>query len=361
MNKARLVKGNNPHLNPEPILPNPKSQHGDAPQTLVDWCSLKVVAGRGGHGVIRFTSIFMKEFAGPDGGDGGNGGHVVLRAKDGVSHLGHLPTELKGNVGENGAKCNMTGKCAEHVFIDVPLGTMIKQPETNELLADLATDGQMYVAARGGVGGKGNASFLTNENRAPEYAEEGAPGEERKLWLEMRTIAEAGFVGFPNAGKSTLLRAISRARPKVAAYPFTTLRPHVGFVNFTDLTTLTVADIPGIVVGAHKGHGLGLEFLRHIQRCKCLLYVIDLSEDDAVGQLEVLKFELEQFEEGLSRRPAAILGNKIDLTQSKLNFLKLKKHLEEIGDKTPLFAVSGRDAINIKDILLRIKDIVKIR
>jgi len=342
----------------EPVFPIWGDETKDTPQNMVDAKEVQFIGGHGGHGVVRFTSLFAKQFAGPDGGDGGNGGHVVLKAKQGLNSLDHLDALIEAPAGEKGDRFNMHGKKAEHVFIEVPVGTMVRHYESNEMLADLIRDGQIYVAARGGGGGKGNASFLTNESRAPDYAEEGAPGEDRRLYLEMRTIADVGLIGFPNAGKSTFLRGVSRARPKTAPYQFTTLCPHVGVVHFTDETTITFADIPGIIPGAHQGHGLGLDFLRHVQRCKCLLYVIDLSVENVVDQLISLRFELEQFQTGLSQRPQAIIGNKIDEKDSKLNLIKLNTFLEKEESDVILLPVSGRDLINVRELLITIKHMV---
>jgi len=320
---------------------------------FVDCVEVKIEAGDGGDGNISFLSEFAVEFAGPDGGDGGNGGHVIFKASDRVRDLSHIRRKIIGRSGAPGRNKNMAGKDADHLIINVPTGTMMLNP-VGEVVADLDEEGACFIAARGGSGGKGNAHFKTAIRRAPEIAECGAGGEKFTYIIELSTMADVGLIGFPNAGKSTLLTAISRARPKIASYPFTTLHPHIGMVQYSDLSQLAVADLPGLLPGAHKNYGLGIDFLRHVQRCSILLFVIDMDQDEPWEQLNKLRFELEMFKKGLSSRPAAILANKIDLAESDE---KLHIFQKSIGENIEVIPVSGKTGINLAEMLTRIKAI----
>ncbi|NXD63660.1 MTG2 GTPase, partial [Eolophus roseicapillus] len=256
----------------------------------------------------------------------------------------------QGFHGEKGGVKNRYGANGAYLYVKVPVGTLVK--EDGKVVADLTQHGEEYVAAYGGAGGKGNRFFLSNENRSPTTFTPGEPGQERVLHLELKTTAHAGLVGFPNAGKSSLLRAISRARPAVAAYPFTTLNPHIGIVRYHDYEQVAVADIPGLIKGAHQNRGLGMAFLRHIERCRFLLYVVDLSVSQPWIQLEDLKYELEQYQKGLSERPCVVIGNKIDLAQSRINLPLLKEH---IADR--VIALSALTGDNLEELLFCLREL----
>ncbi|XP_045194088.2 mitochondrial ribosome-associated GTPase 2-like [Mercenaria mercenaria] len=332
-----------------PIKPRKAKAEGSTTEHFVDFKKVQVLGGRGGNGCISFHSEPRKEFGGPDGGNGGHGGHVIITCTRNKNSLGHLKSVIKAESGINGRNSDRHGKNAEHFYNEVPIGTVVRDEEGKEL-SSLDCEREYYIAARGGAGGKGNKNFASSEDTTPRYAEEGAPGEDRVLYLELKTMAHAGLIGFPNAGKSTLLRAISRARPKVAPYPFTTLHPHVGIVEYDDFEQVAVADIPGLIPDAHKNRGLGISFLRHIERCVCLLFVIDLSVDEPWMQLDHLKFELEQYKAGLSERPHAVIGNKMDLEISKKNFIELQKRTD-----MPLFPVSAEKRLNLKPLLMHLR------
>ncbi|XP_058988885.1 mitochondrial ribosome-associated GTPase 2 [Mustela lutreola] len=317
---------------------------------FVDHRRVLVCGGRGGDGVSCFHSEPRKEFGGPDGGDGGNGGHVVLRADRQVKSLSPVLSRYQGFHGESGGRKNCFGRSGALLYVPVPVGTLVK--EGKEVVADLSCPGDEYVAARGGAGGKGNRFFLANENRAPVTCTPGQPGQERILFLELKTMAHAGMVGFPNAGKSSLLRAISNARPAVASYPFTTLKPHVGIVHCEDHQQIAVADIPGLIRGAHQNRGLGNTFLRHIERCRFLLFIVDLSEPEPWTQVEDLKFELEKHEVGLSERPHVVVANKIDLPQARAALPQLRARL---GPN--VIALSAATGENLEVLLLRLQEL----
>lgn len=296
--------------------------------------------------------------AGPDGGDGGNGGHVILRADKRIKSLSHLISVYRGNHGERGMNKDMTGACGKHVLVEVPINTQVKE-QSGKMLIELIKDGEMFIAARGGAGGKGNHFYLTNENRHPRVAEYGGKGETRQLILEMRCFAHAGLIGFPNVGKSTLLRAISRATPKVADYPFTTLVPHIGVIDYSDYEQIAVADLPGLVEGAHQDKGLGLDFLKHVEKCVCLFYVIDVSLSEPWKQLEALRYELEQFRPGLSKRPNCIIASKYDSDEWQENLNSLRNYISKETKQgelpLPVIPLSGKYGYNLTEFLRHLR------
>ncbi|CAN9515375.1 unnamed protein product [Ophioblennius macclurei] len=317
---------------------------------FVDHRRVKLMAGSGGKGACSFHSEPRKEWGGPDGGNGGDGGNVIIKADRLIKSLAQVVPVYKGEDGQSGSSKNCFGRNGNPTYINVPLGTVVK--EQGKTIVDLEKHGQEFVAVFGGAGGKGNRFFLSNENRAPMTTTPGGAGEERVLQLELRTMAHAGLVGFPNAGKSSLLRTISNARPAVAAYPFTTLNPHVGIVTYRDHEQVAVADIPGIIRGAHLNRGLGISFLRHIERCRFLLFVLDLSAPEPWTQLQDLRFELDQYEPGLSERPQAIVANKMDLpeAQEKLELLKSQVTQRVI----PVSALTGQ---NTEELILHLREL----
>lgn len=317
---------------------------------FVDHRNVRLVAGAGGKGACSFHSEPRKEWGGPDGGNGGDGGSIIIKADKFVKSLAQVVPVYKGQNGQAGASKNCYGRNGSPTYIHVPLGTMVK--DQGKTIVDLSDHGQEYVAAFGGAGGKGNRFFLSNENRAPMTATSGDMGEERVLQLELRTMAHAGLVGFPNAGKSSLLRAISNAKPAVAAYPFTTLHPHVGIVDYRDHEQVAVADIPGIIRGAHLNRGLGLSFLRHIERCRFLLFVLDISSPEPWTELEHLRYELEQYETGLSGRPHAIVANKMDLPDSKEKLKTLRSLVKQ--RVIPVSALTGQ---NTEELILHLREL----
>ena len=300
--------------------------------TFIDRVKTYVHAGDGGKGCVSFRREKFIPLGGPDGGDGGHGGSVFLRAsKDTASLLDlyYQPHRRAGHGGHGrGKQC--TGRHGEDLYINVPCGTQVRVADTNENLGEVVKPGDELLVARGGRGGLGNMHFVTPSHRAPREATPGTPGERKTLILEMKTVADVGLVGYPNAGKSTLLRAISPARPKVAAYPFTTLHPVVGTVEFGEYSTLTVADMPGLIDGAHKGVGLGHDFLRHIERTRFLLFVIDMAGVDGRNPADDylnLRKELQLYSEELAQRPYLVVANKMDLLESK-------KHLKQFSRRT---------------------------
>ncbi|KAK2851635.1 hypothetical protein Q5P01_007911 [Channa striata] len=317
---------------------------------FVDHRRVKLVAGSGGKGACSFHSEPRKEWGGPDGGDGGDGGSVFIKADRLVKSLAHVVPVYKGQDGQSGGSKNCFGRNGKPTYIGVPVGTVVKERE--KTIADLSVHGQEYLAVFGGAGGKGNRFFLSNENRAPMTATSGMEGQERVLQLELHTMAHAGLVGFPNSGKSSLLRAISNARPAVAAYPFTTLNPHVGIVKYRDHEQVAVADIPGIIRGAHLNRGLGISFLRHIERCRFLLFVLDLSTPEPWTQLQHLQYELDQYEPGLSQRPQAIVANKMDLPEARENLQTLRSHITQ--RVIPVSALTGQ---NTEELILHLREL----
>jgi GTP-binding protein len=288
---------------------------------FVDSCKVKVVAGNGGNGAVAFRREKFVPFGGPSGGDGGHGGNVVFQTDPGLSTLLDLTYAhtLKAKGGENGMGKDCYGRAGPDLVCRVPVGTQVFDDVSSELLFDLDVAGTSTVIARGGRGGRGNIHFATPYDRAPRRAEPGEPGEQKDLRLELKVMADVGLIGFPNVGKSTFIRAVSRARPKVADYPFTTLIPHLGVVSAGEESHFVLADIPGLISGAAEGAGLGLRFLKHVERTRALLHLITIpeGEDAARSPLEdydVIMAELEKFDPEIAKRPAIVAISKADLT-----------------------------------------------
>ena len=286
---------------------------------FVDEVRITVKAGRGGDGICSFRREMFVPRGGPDGGDGGNGGDVVFVASHRLTTLLDLRYQkhYEAEDGRHGGGSNCTGRTGKDVIVTLPVGTVVYDDTTGEVLADLVADGETAVIAHGGRGGRGNSHFATSTNRVPTRFEHGTEGEERQLRLELKLLADVGLVGFPNAGKSTLIAAISAARPKIADYPFTTLVPNLGVVRWGSDRSFVVADIPGLIEGAHEGKGLGFQFLRHIERTAFLLHLIDVSEwapDEPVVSFDIMRQELAAYDDTLSNRPFAVVATKVDIS-----------------------------------------------
>lgn len=311
---------------------------------FVDHATIYVKAGKGGNGCIAFLREKFRPKGGPCGGDGGHGGSVILKTDSNLSTLHDLKYNKKyiAQNGENGKGKNMHGKNGADIIILLPVGTIVKNSDTNEVIADLEKENQSFVIAKGGNGGFGNARFKTKINTAPRIANNGLDGLEFNLELELKILADIGLVGFPNAGKSTFIRSISNAKPKIADYPFTTLVPNLGIVKYSDYKTYVVADIPGIIEGASSGKGLGIQFLKHIERTKVLVFIIDVNTEDINYEFEALCLELKKYSKELLEKPKLLFVTKMDVKQNdsivnlkdkNVNFLEIssleKTNIEE--------------------------------
>jgi GTP-binding protein len=310
---------------------------------FVDQVRIFVKAGRGGDGACRFRREKYVPRGGPDGGDGGHGGNVIVQATSRLTTLLDLRyrQHYEAEHGEPGGGSNCFGRTGDDVIMSVPVGTLIYDDASGEQLADLVSDGESCVVAKGGRGGRGNSHFATPTNRVPTHFETGTPGAERWLRLELKLLADVGLVGLPNAGKSTLISVVSAARPKIADYPFTTLVPNLGVVAWTDDRSFVVADIPGLIEGAHEGKGLGIQFLRHIDRTSMLLHLVDISTfalDEPVPSLEAMRRELSAYDPALTARPYAVVGTKLDIG-SRERIEALRSYCKK--RKLPFFAVSA--------------------
>jgi GTP-binding protein len=340
---------------------------------FVDRVKVFAQGGKGGRGCVSFRREKFVPKGGPDGGDGGRGGNVVLRADRHVDNLANLFYEplIKAKNGGHGMGKKMSGRAGGEKIVKVPVGTVVWPAEDEERrtsnaerrtlsseraahpVIDLARDEQEFVLCRGGAGGKGNVHFKSSRNRAPRQYTEGEEGEQGNYLFELRTIADAGLVGYPNAGKSTLLRKISAARPKVAAYPFTTLHPIVGVIEFPGYRRATVADIPGLIEGAHRGHGLGHEFLRHITRCRVLVFVMDIAGSEGRNPLEDLqnlRREIDLYDPTLSLRDWLAVANKMDLPAAQENLVALRKRFPKL-QILPTSAAKGEGIDALKEAL----------
>ena len=313
---------------------------------FLDEVRLTVRAGDGGRGCVSFRREKYVPRGGPNGGDGGNGGDVVVRAGRGFGTLAHLYGWhlVRAERGEHGRGSNQSGAAGAAATIDVPLGTVVRDRDSGEVLADLVSDGATAVIAHGGRGGRGNQHFATPTRQAPRFAEPGGEGEEHNVQLELKLIADVGLVGLPNAGKSTLISRVSAARPKIADYPFTTLIPHLGVVvRDGGMRSLVFADIPGLIEGAHAGAGLGHRFLRHIERCRVIVHLVDLAGEEGVAeQVEVVRRELELHEPELLARRALLVGTKLDAISDRGRLAELTEVGRAMGVPTAaISAVSG--------------------
>jgi GTP-binding protein len=318
---------------------------------FIDQATITVKAGRGGNGVVSFRREKFIPKGGPDGGNGGNGGSIILRADRHLTTL--MDFRYKRNYaapsGDHGKGARKTGKTGEDIVVRVPTGTLVTDNETGEVLADLVDHGDEIIVARGGKGGRGNSEFATSTNQAPRKAEHGTAGEERVINLELKLIADVGLVGFPNAGKSTLISRISAAKPKIADYPFTTLLPNLGIVRFGEFQSFVVADLPGLIEGAHTGKGLGIQFLRHIERTRVLVYLIDCTNNDIRAVYETLRNELQSFNPELVAKPQLVAVSKMDLADERRRIeLSKRKHIHR---GVPIVQISAATGEGIAELL----------
>ncbi|HSR34478.1 MAG TPA: GTPase ObgE [Anaerolineae bacterium] len=310
-----------------------------------DEAKINVKSGDGGDGSVAFRREKFVPFGGPSGGNGGRGGDVYLVADRNLNTLVHFKKRVhfKAETGGRGSGKNQQGKMGEDRQVPVPQGTIVYDADTGEFLADLVEDGQQVLVARGGRGGRGNAAFASPTNQAPRLAEHGEPGQERWLRLEMKLIADVGVIGMPNAGKSTLLSVVSAARPKIAAYPFTTLQPNLGVVQVDEYQSFVMADVPGLIEGASEGVGLGHQFLRHVERTRLLIHLLDGAAADPLADHETINRELAQFSERLAAKPQIVVLNKMDLPDAQAWWPLVKEAMQEQGVEVyAISAVSGQ-------------------
>ena len=322
---------------------------------FLDQAKIYIKAGNGGSGSASFRREKFIEYGGPDGGDGGSGGSVIFESERNLNTLidFRYSQHFKAEEGSGGSKRNRTGAGGKDLIIKVPVGTQIYEEDNNTIIYDFVKDKERYLVATGGQGGLGNVRFKSSTNRAPKKKTKGKIGEEFWIWLQLKVIADIGIVGLPNAGKSSLLSAVTKARPKIASYPFTTLNPNLGVSYYGD-KEVTLADIPGLVEGAHKGIGLGDKFLRHIERCKILLHLIDLSEDNLQENYLKIRKELSKYSDILSKKKEIIIFNKSDLLEKKDIDKRLKTFKNKIKKKFEVISVFKKnDLLKIKKILLK--------
>ncbi|MBU4253219.1 MAG: GTPase ObgE [Acidobacteria bacterium] len=322
---------------------------------FVDQVRIFLQAGNGGNGCLSFRREKGIPRGGPDGGRGGNGGSVYFVSDESVDSLVYFRFHplVKARRGDHGKGGNRSGRRGEDLYLKVPVGTVVKDEADDAVLFDFTQPNQTFCAAEGGLGGRGNSSFASSTRQAPRHREEGKPGEEKYLFLELKLIADIGLVGFPNTGKSTLITKLSAARPRIADYPFTTLSPHLGVVDVDDNCSFVIADIPGLIEGAYQGHGLGIQFLRHVERTRILAHIIDVSpytERDPVSDYRIIKEELRSFNPDLLNRAQVMIANKVDLlteNRSALDRLRAMAHENNI----PFLAMSALKGTGLKDVV----------
>jgi GTP-binding protein len=317
---------------------------------FIDQATIQIRAGNGGDGIVSFRREKFIPKGGPDGGNGGDGGDIIIKADGQLTTL--MDFRYRRNYqapgGQRGSGSNKTGKSGSPVTLRVPVGTIVKDAESGAVEADLISDRQEYLAARGGKGGRGNATFATSTQQAPRKATRGEKGEEKTVLLELKLLADVGLVGFPNAGKSTLISRVSAAKPKIADYPFTTLIPNLGLVRYGEYQSFVIADMPGLIEGAHTGKGLGIHFLRHIERTRVLVFMIESTADDPLTQYRALRHELKEFNASFLKKPQIIALTKTDLADTKS-----LRHLKTIPfpKRTPVVFISSVSGAGLKDLL----------
>ena len=322
---------------------------------FLDQAKIYIKAGNGGAGSASFRREKFVEFGGPDGGDGGDGGSIIFESDRNLNTLidYRYAQHFKAEHGNSGGKKNKTGANGKDLILKVPLGTQLYEEDNNTLIFDFTKNKERYLVASGGKGGFGNLKFKSSTNRAPKKKTNGKNGEEFWIWLQLKVIADIGIIGLPNAGKSSLLAALTRAKPKIASYPFTTINPNLG-VTYFDNKEITLADIPGLVEGAHKGIGLGDKFLRHIERCKILLHLLDITEENLVENYKKIKLELTTYDKKLSMKKEIIFFNKSDLLEKKEIQGKLKNFKKKINKESDFISVFSQKDINkIKKVLIK--------
>lgn len=324
---------------------------------FIDLIKLKVKAGKGGDGIIAFRRELYVPKGGPSGGDGGNGGSVIFIGDEGLNTLLDLrkTREIKALAGENGKPKNMHGKNGTNTIVRVPLGTIVKDIKTGTIIADITKNKATAVIAKGGIGGRGNAKFASSTNRVPKISENGTPGQEFEIICELKLLANAGLIGLPNAGKSTFLKVVSAAKPLIADYPFTTLDPQLAVVTNNN-DSFVIADLPGLIAGASDGKGLGLQFLKHIERCQVLVHMIDISDEksDHFLTYQLIKQELSKYNKKILEKPEIVVANKIDLLADLSAVKKLAAAI-----KKPVFAISALKKENLKPLIAEIAKFVK--
>ncbi len=317
---------------------------------FIDKAKIKISSGKGGNGVVAWRREKFVDKGGPAGGDGGKGGSVYLIADEGLSTLLDFTYRsiFKADNGENGFKKSMHGKSAKDLYLKVPVGTIVKDLKTDSIIADLTHNKQTVLVAKGGRGGRGNTHFCTPQNRAPQYCEPGEPGIERNLQLELKLIADVGLLGLPNAGKSTFISRMSSAKPKIADYPFTTIIPNLGVVRKSTGDGYVIADIPGLIEGASEGVGLGHDFLRHVERCRFLLHIVDGTEEDPINNYKIINKELEKYSEKLAKLFQIVAINKIDAIEPE-RLEELKQEFQKLGVEVfCISAVTGENLDSLK-------------
>ena len=322
---------------------------------FLDQAKIYIKAGNGGSGSASFRREKFIEYGGPDGGDGGDGGSIIVESDRNLNTLidFRYAQHFKAQLGKSGSKRNKTGANGKDLVLKVPVGTQIYEEDNNTLIYDFTKNKEKYLVASGGKGGLGNVRFKSSTNRAPKKKTNGKIGEEFWIWLQLKVIADIGIIGKPNAGKSSLLAALTRAKPKIANYPFTTINPNLG-VTYYGGKEVTLADIPGLVEGAHKGVGLGDKFLRHIERCKVLLHLIDITEDDLFNVYKKIKLELSTYDKNLIKKKEVIFFNKSDLLKEEEISEKLKEFKKKVKSKYEIISVfSNKDIQKIKKLLIK--------
>jgi GTPase len=320
---------------------------------FIDEAEIIVKSGKGGDGMMHFHREKYVSRGGPDGGDGGHGAHVILEVRPTLNTLAAFrhTTRFAAPEGKGGGSNNKSGKAGEHLIIPVPPGTIVHDAATGELLGDLTEPGQQLMVCKGGRGGRGSQHYATSKNQAPRMAERGEPGEEKRLRMELKLIADIAIIGVPNAGKSTLLSALTNAKPKIAPYPFTTIQPNLGVAEIDDETTVVLADVPGLIEGASQGSGLGIDFLRHIQRTRVLIHLLDGLSTDPLADFSQINAELSLFDPNLVKKPQIVALNKIDQPEVQERLPKLKKELKKRGYE--LTGVSAMARTDIRELLLK--------